>query len=323
MKNYYEILGVSKDASPDDLKKAYRQLSKQYHPDVNPGGEEKFKEIALAYEILSDPQKRQMVDMGQDPGQRNQFGGGGFDVDEFLRNMGFGGNPFSGGGPHSRRKPSAPEKIVTVDVTPTESYLSPSKDITYQRECSCDACSGSGGEKQTCGTCRGSGIVTQQIGMGPFQQIIQTACPTCKSRGYFITKACYSCNATGTKPEIKTIKITIHHGVDDGEFYRLEGAGDFYNGTYGNLLIKIRMVREELWEKLNDDLIYYNVVDYDGLSQESFEIPHPDGKLSIKYPDIFDTTTPLRLRGKGYKRERVGDLYVKNVVKFKREKKGS
>jgi molecular chaperone DnaJ len=319
MKNYYNILGLSKDASVDDIKKAYRKLSKQYHPDVNPGGEEKFKEIAEAYDVLSDPQKKQMFDMGGDPNSRNQFGGGNFDVDEFLRSMGFGGNPFQNGGPGFKKKPSAPDKIITVEIDPIESYTSPNKDITYRREVSCNSCNGSGGDKQTCGTCQGGGSITQRVGNGYFQQIVQSECPTCRGRGYFITKACFDCNATGTKAELKTINIRVNHGIDDGEFYRLESAGDYHNGNYGNLLIKIKMKKDFTWEKLGDDLIYYNVVDYKGLSNESFEIPHPDGKLSIKYPLQFDTLTPLRIKGKGYKRERVGDLYVKNVVKFNRD----
>lgn len=320
MKNYYNILGVSKDATPDDIKKAYRKLSKQYHPDVNPNGGDKFKEIAEAYDVLSDPQKRQMVNMGQDPNSRNPFGGGGnVDIEEFLRNMGFGGNPFNGGGPGFKRKPSAPDKIISVEITPLESYMSPNKDVTYKREVACGSCSGSGGEKQTCGTCNGGGFITQRIGNGFFQQVVQSECPGCKGKGFFITKACFDCNATGTKSEIKTINIRINHGIDDGEFYRLENAGDFHNGNYGNLLIKIQMKRDPLWEKLGDDLIYNNIVDYKSLSDSNFEIPHPDGKLSIKYPEIFDSATPLRLKGKGYKRERVGDLYVKNIVRFNRD----
>jgi len=318
MKNYYQILGLSKDASQDDIKKAYRKLSKQYHPDVNPDGEAQFKEIAEAYDVLSDPQKRQMFDMGGDPNGRNQFGGAGFDVDEFLRNMGFGGDPLRNGGGQARRKPTAPDKIITVDISPVDSYKSINKEVTYHRNVACDTCSGSGGEKKTCDTCQGSGQLAQRVGNGFFQQIIHSSCPACGGKGFHVIKACYSCNALGTKGEMKSININIQHGMDDGEFYRLENAGDYHNGTYGNLLIKIQIRNDEQWEKVGDDLIYTNYVDYNGLKNESFEIPHPDGILSIRYPDQFDTSKPLRLKGKGYKRGRVGDLYVKNVVKFKK-----
>jgi molecular chaperone DnaJ len=320
MKNYYNILGLSKDASADEIKKAYRKLSKQYHPDVNPEGEEKFKDIAEAYDVLSDPQKKQMVDMGQDPNSKNNFGGfGDVNIDDFLKNMGFGGNPFANGGGSFRRKPTAPDKIITIEISPIESYLAPSKDVKYQRNCSCKSCNGTGGDKQTCGTCNGGGYITQRVGSGFLQQIIQSECPACRGKGFYIIKACFDCQGSGAKGEIKTINININHGIDDGEYYRLENAGDFHNGTYGNLLIKVQILKDPLWEKLGDDLIYHNFVNYKGLSDSSFEIPHPDGKLSIKYPEQFDTSTPLRLKGKGYKRERVGDLYVKSVVKFKRE----
>jgi len=319
MKNYYDILGLSKDANAEQIKKAYRNLSKKYHPDVNPAGENQFKEIAEAYDVLSDPKKKQTYDMGGDPNGRSPFGGGGdMGFEDFLRNMGFNGNPFQNGGQSFRKKPSAPDKIITVDVTPRESYTAPKKQITYRRDIECGGCKGSGGDKQTCDTCNGSGMVTQVMGSGFFQQVVQSACPTCKGRGSFIIRACNSCNATGTVGEMKTITIDIHHGVDDGEFYRLESAGDYHNGHYGNLLLKIRMVPEPLWEKMGDDLIFHNIVDYHGMTAESFEIPHPDGKIMIKYPDQFDTISPLRIKGKGYKKSRVGDLYVKNFVKFKR-----
>jgi molecular chaperone DnaJ len=320
MKNYYQILGLSKDASQDDIKKAYRNLSKKYHPDVNPEGEDKFKDIAEAYDVLSDPQKKQMFDMGSDPNSRNPFGGGAnFDVDEFLRNMGFGGaDPFRNGGGQARRKPTAPDKIITVDLSPLDSYKSVTKEILYQRNIACDICHGSGGEKSTCETCQGSGQMSQRVGNGYFQQIIHSSCPSCAGKGFHIIKACFSCNSTGSKGEMKTIKINIQHGMDDGEFYRLENSGDYHNGSYGNLLIKIQVKPDEFWEKVGDDLIYMNYVDFQGLQKESFEIPHPDGILSIKYPDQFDTSKPLRLKGKGFKRGRVGDMYVKNVVRFKK-----
>ena len=311
-------MGISKDASQDDIKKAYRKLSKQYHPDVNPDGENQFKEIAEAYDVLSDPQKKQTYDMGGDPNGRSPFGGGDMNFDDFLRNMGFNGNPFQNGGGSFRRKPSAPDKIINIDTTPTESYLAPKKTITYRREVECGGCSGSGGDKQGCNTCKGSGMVTQTMGSGFFQQVVQSVCPTCKGKGSFIIRACNTCNATGTLGEMKSINVDIHHGVDDGEFYRLESAGDYHNGYYGNLLIKIRMIPEPLWEKMGDDLVYHNIVDYNGLMNESIEIPHPDGKISIKYPDLFDTSNPMRIKGKGYKKGRVGDLYIKNFVKFKR-----
>jgi molecular chaperone DnaJ len=152
-----------------------------------------------------------------------------------------------------------------------------------------------------------------------FQQIITSKCPSCQGKGSIIIKACYDCNGRSTKPEMKSMTINLHHGIDDGEFYRVEQSGDFNNGTYGNLLIKANMVKDPLWEKLNDDLIYLNYVDLEGLKSDSVEVPHPDGKIAVRYPETFDTSVPMRVRGKGYKRERVGDMFIKNIVKFKKE----
>ena len=308
MKNYYDILGVNKNSSQDDIKKAYRKLSKQYHPDVNPEGTDKFAEIAEAYDILSNPDKKAKYDNPMS----NMFGGG-MSVEDILRNMGFGGNPFT------QRKPAAPEKLITVSVTPLESFLSSTKQVTYRREIACNVCSGSGGDRTGCGTCGGVGYRVRQVGQGPFQQVLQEMCPSCVGKGYVITNPCFSCNGKGTQSEFKSINLTLQHGIDDGEFYRIESGGDFHNGIYGNLLLKITMTKDTLWEKVDHDLFYNNYVDYEGLTQETFKVPHPEGDLSIKYADVFDTSVPMRVRGKGYKRERVGDMYIRNIVKFKRQ----
>jgi molecular chaperone DnaJ len=315
MKNYYDILGVDKTASQEEIKKAYRKLSKQFHPDVNPEGAERFKEIAGAYDVLGDEQKKSKYDMGG----TNLFGDGNMDFEEFLSKMGFNGNPFGNGGGGFRRKPTAPDKIITIDINPLESYLGSPKTINYRREAACNSCSGSGGDREVCHTCKGAGQITQQMGSGMFQQIITSKCPSCQGRGSIIIKACYDCHGRGTKPEMKSMTINLHHGIDDGEFYRVEQSGDFNNGTYGNLLIKANMVKDPLWEKLNDDLIYLNYVDLEGLKSDSVEVPHPDGKIAVRYPETFDTSVPMRVRGKGYKRERVGDMFIKNIVKFKKE----
>ena len=313
MKDYYGILGVSKTASADEIKKAYRKLSKQFHPDVNPEGAERFKEIAEAYDTLSSPDKKQRYDNPMS----NMFGGGDSSIEDLLRHMGFNGNPFGG----RTRRPSAPEKIITLDISPIDSYKSSEQQINYKRECACNTCGGSGGDRTGCGTCGGVGHRIRQMGQSPFQQIIQETCPSCMGKGYVITNACITCSGRGTQGEFKSMNIALQHGIDDGEFYRVESGGDFHNGVYGNLLIKIRMVKDQMWEKVGDDLIYNNFLTYDDLSKESCEVPHPDGNIVVKYPELFDTLTPMRVRGKGYRRERVGDLYIKNIVRFKREKK--
>jgi molecular chaperone DnaJ len=312
MKDYYGILGVSKESSADEIKKAYRKLSKQFHPDVNPEGAERFKEIAEAYDTLSSPDKKQRYDNPVS----NMFGGGSMDIEDILRGMGFNRNPFGG-----QRRPSAPEKIITLDVTPIDSYKGTTQQINYKREVACNTCAGSGGDRTGCGTCGGVGYRMRQMGQTPFQQIIQETCSSCMGKGYTITNACVTCSGRGTQGEFKSMNITLQHGIDDGEFYRVDSSGDFHNGVYGNLLIKLRMVKDPTWEKVGDDLIYNNFLTYDDLKNESCEVPHPDGNIVVKYPELFDTLTPMRVRGKGYRRERVGDLYIKNIVRFKKEKK--
>jgi molecular chaperone DnaJ len=311
MKDYYGILGVSKETSADEIKKAYRKLSKQFHPDVNPEGAERFKEIAEAYDTLSNPDKKQKYD---NPAS-NMFGGDA-SIEDLLRHMGFNRNPFGG-----QRRPSAPEKIITLDITALDSFRGSTQQINYKRDIACNTCGGSGGDRNGCGTCGGVGYRMRQMGQSPFQQIIQETCSSCVGRGYTITNACTSCIGKGTQGEFKSMNITLQHGIDDGEFYRVESAGDFHNGVYGNLLLKVRMKKDTSWEKVGDDLIYNNFLTYDDLTNESCEVPHPDGNIVVKYPELFDTLTPMRVRGKGYRRERIGDLYIKNIVRFKREKK--
>ena len=311
MKDYYGILGVDKNASVDEIKKSYRKLSKQYHPDVNPEGAERFKEIAEAYDTLSNPDKKQKYDNPVS----NMFGGDA-SIEDLLKHMGFNRNPFGG-----QRRPSVPEKIIMLDITALDSFKGTTQQVNYKREIACNTCGGSGGDRTGCGTCGGVGYRVRQMGQSPFQQIIQETCPSCTGRGYIITNSCTSCIGKGTQGEFKSINVTLQHGIDDGEFYRVESAGDFHNGVYGNLLLKVRMKKDVNWEKVGDDLVYNNFLDYDDLTNESCEVPHPDGKIVVKYPELFDTLTPLRVRSKGYHRERIGDLYIKNIVRFKREKK--
>ena len=311
MKDYYGILGVDKNASADEIKKSYRKLSKQYHPDVNPEGAERFKEIAEAYDTLSNPDKKQKYDNPVS----NMFGGDA-SIEDLLKHMGFNRNPFGG-----QRRPSVPEKIIMLDITALDSFKGTTQQVNYKREIACNTCGGSGGDRTGCGTCGGVGYRVRQMGQSPFQQIIQETCPSCTGRGYIITNSCTSCIGKGTQGEFKSINVTLQHGIDDGEFYRVESAGDFHNGVYGNLLLKVRMKKDVNWEKVGDDLVYNNFLDYDDLTNESCEVPHPDGKIVVKYPELFDTITPLRVKSKGYHRERIGDLYIKNIVRFKREKK--
>lgn len=298
-KDYYEILGVNKNSSQDEIKKAYRKLSKQFHPDVNPDGAEQFKEIATAYDTLSDPQKKQQYDMGP----QNPFEGS---YDNFF-------NMFN----QQRRPTRAPDKVITLDVTPIESFKGVEKELNIQTKEACGGCGGTGGERKVCSVCAGRGVIQQRVGSGFFQQIIQTPCGACNQSGYQVINACYNCGGAGVKPNIETIRVTLPVGMDDGDFYRIQGKGDFnLQQGKGDLVIQIRMKSSDGFEKIGLDLVYNVVMSpLDFLFKDSISIPHPDGEIKITAPNTLNTRSPLRLKGKGFKLQNgIGDMYLKLYV---------
>lgn len=304
MKNYYNILGIEESSTSEDIKKQYRKLSKEFHPDVNPDGEEKFKDIAEAFEVLSDTNKRAQYDKQR----KNPYGGTQFE-DIFSQMFG-GQNPFQ-----QRRQPTAPAKIVKVNISPIESYLGSEKKITYFKESQCQGCNGSGGEQQKCGGCGGSGYIVKQFGTGFMVQQIRTACDICSGRGYTLIHKCYFCSGSGKKSETQEINIKLPVGIDNGQYMKLENYGDFVNGVYGDLVIQVEVEPKDGYEKMNNDLIYNLFLNLDEAKSDSFRIPHPSGDLNTQAPKIFDSSKPLRLKGKGYNG---GDMYVKLNVKFER-----
>ena len=318
MKNYYEILGVSKDASSEDIKKVYRKLALEYHPDRNPKGAEKFKEIAEAYDILSDENKRKEYNfklenpMGTGPfGPGNPFGDG--NIDDILNQM-FGGN--FGGFNQQRRK--APDKVIEVELDVIESFKGANKEITYSRKSDCNVCQGRGGDRSGCLTCGGQGFIMQRMGTGMFTQVIKTVCNSCGGNGFVVTNKCYGCAGSGTKDMMETLRLTFTKGVDNGQLLRVPQKGDFYQGMIGDLILKVKLVSKDNFEKNGNDLIYNVFFTLDELAKNEFEVPHPDGKLSIKFPKEFNTQVPLRIKQKGFVTNFVGDLYVKMNVRYTR-----
>jgi molecular chaperone DnaJ len=299
MKNYFEILGVSENASEEEIKKQYRTLSKKYHPDINPDGAEKFKDIAEAYDVLSDPNKKIRYEQQKD----NPFNGGQFE--EFFRNM-------YNNGSEAPPKRKVADKLIKLPVTVLESFKGFSKQINYQRNVSCGDCSGSGGDTILCTQCNGSGFFVQVLGSGFFQQKLRVACPSCQAKGKIITKYCSSCSGVGTKSNFESVTVNIPRGIDDGQFMKLEGKGDFIQGMYGDLIIQTVMQEESGFQKMGSDLIYNMTLNLETIKEDFFQIPHPDGELKIASPQIVDTNKPLRLKNKGFPG---GDMYVKlNVV---------
>lgn len=313
MKNYYEILGISKDATQDEVKKVYRKLAFEYHPDRNPEGAEKFKDIAEAYETLSDDGKRREYNYRLENPMAGQGFGGGFE--DLFNQMFNGGNPFGGGFQQQRR---APEKVIEIQIDVIESFKGVVKDVTYSRHDQCITCNGSGGDRSVCNICNGQGFIIQRAGTGMFTQIIKTACSGCGGTGYKITNRCHSCNGNGSKETIETLKITFPRGIDDGQMLRVQQKGDYIQGMVGDLILRVKLIPKNNFEKSGNDLIYNAFFTLNDLVKNEFEVPHPDGVLSVKFPKEFNTQVPLRLRNKGFINNVIGDLYVRYYVKYTR-----
>jgi molecular chaperone DnaJ len=303
MKDYYKILEVEENASDDDIKKSYRSLSKKYHPDVNPEGAEKFKEIAEAYDFLSDKTKRAQYNSSKNnPYSNTPF-------QDIFNSM------FTGGQQQSRMRKSAPDKIIKLQITPIESYKGVEKTLYYVRDIGCNICGGNGGDQQLCTTCNGSGYQVKSFGTGFMMQQIRTACQSCGGKGYTLAHRCYSCDGRGTKPNSNEVRINIPIGIDSGQFLKLQNLGDYRNGEFGDLVVQVEVINKDGYEKFNNDLIYNLTLNLEEIQQDRFLIPHPDGDLNMAAPKIFDTAKPLRLKGKGFNG---GDMYVKLNVRFER-----
>lgn len=304
MKDYYKILGVQENSTDEEIKKAYRKLSKDYHPDVNPNGSEKFKEIAEAYENIGTEEKRQSLrNKGQNP-----FAGS--DFEQMFANM-FGGRP------QRPRRPIVPDKIVTVTISPVQSFIGEQINVNYFRNVMCSACNGAGGNRKICDSCKGQGYHSIVSGSGFFRQEIRKVCNECNGDGYRLLSKCHVCDTSGTKPTAETIKIQLPKGIDEGQFIKLQGLGDYHNGIFGNLVLQIKMSSSDGYEKIGNDLILNLHLGLDDLKKNSIVIKHPLSELKVDIPVEFDSSKPLRLKGKGFNG---ADMYVKLHVKFDRSK---
>lgn len=303
--NYYEILGVEENASQDDIKKKYRQLAKENHPDTG-GNEELFKKISTAYDILGDEQKRQTYDQ-----QRKNPYGGSFNFNDVFNSM-FGNRQ------NSNQRPVHTSNI-TVNIGALNSYKGGKHTLSFRRQAACDPCKGTGGDKTICNFCSGTGNVVKQFGNGSFFQMMQVACETCQGRGFFMVNPCFLCNGSGAKTEMKTLDISLPHGVDNGQFLRMTGMGDFRNGLYGDLIVRVELKPQDGFDKVGNHLVYNAFMSLEDLNSGSINVPHPDGELNIKLPKNIDTSIPLRVKSKGFKLESVGDLIVNQYIKYQRD----
>jgi len=300
--NYYDVLGLSETASQEEIKSAYRKLAKENHPDAG-GNEEKFKKISVAYDILGDDKKRTEYD-----NKRNNPYGSFGDMGDMFSQM-FNMN---------RRQTKVHTSTISINLGVLDSFKGEKKSITYQRKTKCEPCNGSGGDKKVCYTCNGMGSVTRQVGAGMFIQVVQMQCPQCNGNGQIIVNACYSCYGSGTKPEVKTVEVKFPQGIDNGNNIKLQGMGDFANNIYGDLIVRINLVSQDNFDRVGSHLVYNLFLTIDEFLQDTINIPHPDGELSLKLPKTIDTSKPLRVKTKGFRLDSVGDLIVNQYLKFNR-----
>lgn len=303
--NFYEILGVEENATQDDIKKNYRKLAKENHPDAG-GNEEQFKKISTAYDVLGDENKRRQYDQQR----KNPFGSS-FNFNDVFSSM-FGNRQ------NTRHRPMHTTNI-TVNVGVLKSYKGEKHTLSYRRQVACDPCKGSGGDKKVCSGCGGTGNTVKQFGNGGFVQLVQVTCESCQGSGYYMVNPCFLCGGSGTKTEMKSVDISLPHGVDNGQFLRLNRMGDFKNGSYGDLVVRIDLTPENGFKKVGNHLVYDSYMTLNDLNYGSINVPHPDGDLNLKLPKNIDTSIPLRVKSKGFRLDTVGDLIVNQYVKYQRD----
>lgn len=322
-RDYYEVLGVDKNASEDDIKKAYRKIAIKYHPDRNPGNkeaEEKFKEAAEAYDVLHDPQKRQQYDQfGFDgPQGMGGFGGfssGGFSMDDIFSMFGdvFGGRGgFSGfggfgGGQRQAAQHRGSDLRLKVRLTLQEVSTGVTKKFKVKKDVVCQHCQGTGAEKgsssETCATCHGSGVVTRttQSLFGLMQS--QSVCPTCGGEGKVIKNKCKHCGGTGIVKGEEVVEIKIPAGVAKGMVVNVPGKGNagIHNGISGNIQVLIDEEENDTFVRDGQDVIYNLLLDFPTAALGgNVEIPTIEGtKVRIKIEPGTQPGKTLRLRGKG------------------------
>ncbi|HYE59596.1 MAG TPA: molecular chaperone DnaJ [Candidatus Kapabacteria bacterium] len=337
-KDYYKILGVDKNASADEIKKAFRRLAHQYHPDKKGGDETKFKEVNEAYQVLGDPERRKKFDQfGSDFEQQGGFGGN-MNWEDFMRAArgqggSFGGADFGdifgdifgfGGGRSGRRQQRGNDIQVDIELPFREAVFGVEKDIRLTKNNACDVCAGTGAEPgshlKTCGACQGKGQVAhvQRTILGAMQTVV--TCQTCSGQGQIPEKHCKHCGGDGIVRNEVSYRIKIPAGIDNGESIRLEGKGESIgrSGIAGDLYVTVHVREDQLFERDGED-IYTDVhISYpQAVLGDTVDIDTLDGRKKIVIPEGTESHQQIRLRGLGVPRLRGsgrGDHYVRVII---------
>ncbi len=310
-KDYYEVLGVNKDASDAEIKKAFRKLAKKYHPDVSKedNAEAKFKEAQEAYAVLSDPDNRSKYDQFGHAAFDQQSGAGGFNFDQFdfgdilndLFGGGFGG--FGGFGSRSSRTRGR-DLEKRVDITFEEAFFGVTKTIKLKVLDSCDKCSGEGGfDTQMCPTCHGNGRVSveQRSMFGTFVQ--QKTCPTCQGKGKTFKTACDVCHGNGRVQKERSFEVKIPAGVDTGNQLRMAGKGEAgaNGGPSGDLYLVFNVLKDPLFKREGNNVILELPITFTTAALgKTLDVKTMDGEVSLKIPKGTQSGTKFRLKGKGF-----------------------
>lgn len=336
-RDYYEVLGLSKGASEQEIKQAHRKLAKQYHPDINkePGAEEKFKEIQEAYEVLSDPQKKQAYDQfghaafeqgaGAGQGGFGGFGGGFQDVD-----LGDIFSSFFGGGSSRRRTNTGPQRgndrFMTVRISFMDAIKGKKIDLTIPFEETCSSCSGTGARTPNdvvnCSSCQGRGYISRRVQniFGMIQET-QSTCPNCNGEGKTIKDRCIACNGKGFNKVKKKIDVNIPAGINNGQQIRVSGKGErgTKGGPNGDLYIEIIVDTDKFFKREGNDIhVELEMSMVDAALGCQIEVPTVYGNVDLKIPEGTQNGNILKLREKGVKDVRngnFGDQFVHIKVK--------
>ena len=320
-RDYYEVLEVSKSASGEEIKKAYRKVALKYHPDRNPGdkeAEDKFKEAAEAYEVLSNPDKKSRYDQFGHAGMRGagSYGGGHMNMDDIFQNFGdifgdfgpfesfFGGGRSRAGQPRTGRRGS--NLRIKIKLTLAEMAEGVQKVIKVKKHITCDVCNGSGAKDsssfQTCNTCNGRGVVTRITNTILGQMQTSQTCPTCHGEGRQITSRCTNCSGDGKVYGEEKITIDIPAGVMEGVQLSMSGKGNAgeRGGPAGDLIITVEEVPDEFLKREGNNVVFELYLNFvDAALGTNVEVPTIDGKAKIKIPAGTQAGKIFRLKGKG------------------------